>query len=111
MMLGGIGLRAPGLPYLRAERLGQIRAIVAQSRQRYGSPKITAVLRQAGERITQKTAARLMREAGWRSRVVKTGRLPRDHSDLGAPGGSSGATNVEMCAPYLTCGSSLPRAK
>ena len=55
----------------RAERLHQIRAIFAHSRGRYGSPKITATLRQAGERITQKTVARLMRHAGLRSRVVK----------------------------------------
>lgn len=55
----------------RAERRDQIQRIFTQSRGRYGSPKITAVLRQAGERITQKTVARLMREAGLRSRVVK----------------------------------------
>lgn len=55
----------------RAERVEQIRTIFTQSRGRYGSPKITAVLRQRGERITQKTVARLMRAAGLRSRVVK----------------------------------------
>jgi putative transposase len=55
----------------RAERREQIRTIFAQSRGRYGSPKITAVLRQTGERIAQKTVARLMREAGIRSRVVR----------------------------------------
>lgn len=55
----------------RAERREQIRTIFAHSRGRYGSPKITAVLRQTGERITQKTVARLMREAGLRSRVVR----------------------------------------
>ena len=55
----------------RAERLHQIRAIFSRSRGRYGSPKITATLRQAGDRITQKTVAQLMRQAGLRSRVVK----------------------------------------
>ena len=51
----------------RAERREQSRMIFAQSRGRYGSPKITAVLRQTGERIAQKTVALLMREAGIRS--------------------------------------------
>ncbi|NMP25217.1 IS3 family transposase, partial [Sulfobacillus harzensis] len=55
----------------RAERRAQIQTIFANSRGRYGSPKITAVLRQTGERIAQKTVARLMREAGLRSRVVR----------------------------------------
>ena len=55
----------------RAERVAQIRTIFTQSRGLYGSPKITAVLRQRGERITQKTVAQLMRAAGLRSRVVK----------------------------------------
>lgn len=55
----------------RAERLAHIQAIFARSRGRYGSPKITATLRQAGERIAQKTVARLMQAAGLRSRVVK----------------------------------------
>lgn len=55
----------------RLERLEQIRAIFTRSHGRYGSPKITATLRQAGERITQETVARLMRADGLRSRVVK----------------------------------------
>jgi putative transposase len=55
----------------RTERVVQIRTIFAQSRGVYGSPKITAVLRQQGECITQKTVARLMRAAGLHSRVVK----------------------------------------
>ncbi len=37
----------------RAERQEQIQRIFAQSRGRYGSPKITAVLRHTGERIAQ----------------------------------------------------------
>lgn len=64
--------RPPSLRAIRrAERLEQIRTIFAHSHERYGSPKITAVLRQRGERITQKAVARLMRAAGLRSRVVK----------------------------------------
>ena len=55
----------------RAERREQIQRIFTQSRGRYGSPKITAVLRQTGERIAQKTVARMMRDAGLRSRVVR----------------------------------------
>lgn len=55
----------------RAERLTQIQDLFDRSRGRYGSPKITAALRQAGEHIAQKTVARLMRAAGLRSRVVK----------------------------------------
>ena len=52
-----------------AERQEQNQRIFAQSRERYGSPKITAVLRHTGERIAQKTVARIMRGAGLRSRV------------------------------------------
>ena len=55
----------------RAERQEQIQRIYTQSRGRYGSPKITAVLRQTGERIAQKTVARLMRAVGLRSRVMR----------------------------------------
>ena len=54
-----------------AERQEQIQRIFAQSRERYGSPKITAVLRHTREWIAQKTVARIMRGAGLRSRVMR----------------------------------------
>ncbi|WP_081503134.1 IS3 family transposase [Sulfobacillus thermosulfidooxidans] len=48
-----------------------MRAVFTASGERYGSPKITAVLRREGERISQKTVARLMHDHRLRSRVTR----------------------------------------
>ena len=45
-----------------------IAPIFAASRQTYGSPRITAALRQAGQRCGKNRVARLMREQGLRPR-------------------------------------------
>jgi transposase InsO family protein len=57
-------------PRIRANRglRAQIRAIHAQSRQRYGSPRIHAVLQAAGTRIGRKRVIRLMQAEQLRGR-------------------------------------------
>jgi putative transposase len=54
-----------------ARLLEQIRAIHAQSRQNYGSPKVYRKLRQGGEGCNHKRVERLMREHGIRAKRVK----------------------------------------
>lgn len=49
----------------------QIRRIHKQSKSRYGSPKITALLRQDGCVISERTVTRYMKEMGIRSKTVK----------------------------------------
>jgi transposase InsO family protein len=68
-----------GTPGQRAqanERLEkQIAALFAQSRASYGSPRITAALRQRGERCNHKRVERLMREKGLRGRLQRRYRV------------------------------------
>lgn len=49
----------------------KIRRIHKQSKARYGSPKITAILRQDGIRISERTVTRYMKEMGIRSNTAK----------------------------------------
>jgi putative transposase len=57
--------RNPSLRQRRQEqRRRQIRAIHAQSRGRYGSPRVWAQLRRMGEVMTKKTVAKIMRKDG-----------------------------------------------
>lgn len=49
----------------------EIRSIHQQSRQRYGSPKITAELRRQGGSASRPRVARLMKEAGIRAKTSK----------------------------------------
>lgn len=56
----------------RREKLKQrIKRVFIGSRRLYGSPKITAVLREEGVQVSEKTVARLMKEMGLKSRTVK----------------------------------------
>jgi len=56
----------------RKEKMkAKIRGIHKQSKDRYGSPKITAILRQADIRISERTVTRYMKEMGIRSKTVK----------------------------------------
>uniref|UniRef100_UPI0035B51425 IS3 family transposase n=1 Tax=Oceanobacillus oncorhynchi TaxID=545501 RepID=UPI0035B51425 len=42
-----------------------------ESKKRYGSPKITQVLRGEGTPVSQKTVSRIMKENGLHSKTVK----------------------------------------
>ena len=71
--------RAPS-PHARAdERLGlEIAAIHAESRQRYGSPRVHAELGARGHRISRKRVARLMRQRGLAGRRRRRFRATTD---------------------------------
>lgn len=60
--------RPPGSTTVRDELLLEIKAIHAESKGRYGSPRIHRKLRSRGRRCSQKRVARLMREHGLRGR-------------------------------------------
>ena len=55
----------------RRARLARIQAVYAEVGGRYGSPKITAVLRREGDRVGVKTVAQLMAQVGLRARVAR----------------------------------------
>lgn len=55
----------------KEEMKDKIRQIHKQSKARYGSPKITAILRQDGIRISERTVTRYMKEMGIRSNTAK----------------------------------------
>lgn len=64
--------RPPSAHACEDERLGvAIRAIHAQSKQRYGSRKVRAALRRQGRAVSHKRVARLMRADGLKSRRTK----------------------------------------
>jgi putative transposase len=56
----------------------EVAAIHAESRGRYGSPRVHAELHQRGQRIARKRVARLMRTAGLRARVRRRFRCTTD---------------------------------
>jgi putative transposase len=56
----------------------EVAAIHAESRGRYGSPRVHAELRQRGQRIARKRVARLMRAAGLRARERRRFRCTTD---------------------------------
>lgn len=49
----------------------QVKEVYDQSRQLYGSPKVTKKLQQQGVEISERTVTRIMNEQQWRSRTVK----------------------------------------
>ena len=49
----------------------QVKQVYDQSRQLYGSPKITIKLNQQGVKISERTVTRIMKNQQWRSRTVK----------------------------------------
>ena len=54
-----------------ADLTAEIRAVHAESRGRYGSPRVHAVLRRRGRQHGRKRVARLMRQAGMKGRAAK----------------------------------------
>lgn len=68
--------RQPGLRAQSNAQLTQaIGVLFARSRASYGSPRITAALRQAGQHCNHKRVERLMREQGLRGRVRRRYRV------------------------------------
>jgi transposase InsO family protein len=63
----------------------QIRTLHAQSRQTYGSPRITAQLRQDGRKHGRNRIARLMRELGLCGRQKRRYRVRTTHSHHDQP--------------------------
>ena len=71
--------RAPALHTQADERLGlEIAAIHAESRRRYGSPRVHAELGARGHRISRKRVARLMRQRGLAGRRRRRFRATTD---------------------------------
>ena len=72
--------RRPAPPRAQQDqRLGvEIQAIHAESRQRYGSPRVHAELRERGHRLGRKRVARLMREHGLGARRRRRFRITTD---------------------------------
>ena len=68
--------RTPGVRAQANERLRQaIQDLFAHSRQSYGSPCMTAALRQAGQPCNHKRVERLMRQQWWRGRTRRRYRV------------------------------------
>jgi transposase InsO family protein len=71
--------RAPAPRTQQDQRLGvEIQAIHAESRQRYGSPRVHAELRDRGQRLGRKRVARLMRQQGLCARRRRRFRVTTD---------------------------------
>jgi transposase InsO family protein len=80
--------RPPAARTQQDQRLGvEIQAIHAKSRQRYGSPRVHAELRERGQRVGRKRVARLMRTQGLCARRRRRFRITTnsDHSLAVAP--------------------------
>lgn len=75
------GVRAEANRRLAAE----IRALFEKNRESYGSPRITAALRQAGRCCNPKRVARLMRENGLQGRSRRRHRVVTTDSQHGEP--------------------------
>ena len=75
---------------LRAQRCGQLKAEIARLYAlhggKYGSPRITADLREAGWRVSENTVAAVMREQGLAARRKKKRKSTTRHQP-GAAGG------------------------
>ncbi|MED0701741.1 IS3 family transposase [Aeribacillus composti] len=55
----------------REELTQEVRRVYIESRQLYGSPKVTKKLNHGGIKVSQKTVSRIMNEEGMKSRTVK----------------------------------------
>ena len=71
--------RPPATRTQQDQRLGvEIQAIHAETRQRYGSPRVHAELRERGHRVGRKRVARLMRQHGLCARRRRRFRITTD---------------------------------
>lgn len=62
-----------------SQRLGdQVQLIFAESKKRYGSPRIYQELRDQGERCSEKRVARLMRQRGLKAKAARKYRVTTD---------------------------------
>jgi transposase InsO family protein len=77
----------------------EVAAIHAQSRGRYGSPRVHAELRAHGQRIARKRVARLMRAAGLRARAPRRYRCTTDSKHAMAIKGNLLARRFAVAAP------------
>jgi putative transposase len=77
----------------------EVAAIHAESRGRYGSPRVHAELRQRGQRIARKRVARLMRAAGLRARERRRFRSTTDSGHAMAIKGNLLARRFATSAP------------
>ena len=68
-----------------AQLLAEVRRIFTESRQTYGSPRVTAALRQAGQVCNHKRVERLMRTAGLSGRSRKRFRVQTTDSKHALP--------------------------
>lgn len=66
-----LGREWPPRKQRKAKLKRRIKAIHKQSKARYGSPKITALLRRDGYVVSERTVTRYMKEMGIRSKTVK----------------------------------------
>lgn len=76
-----------------------VAAIHAESRGRYGSPRVHAELHQRGQRIARKRVARLMRTAGLRARARRRFRCTTDSKHAMAIKGNLLARRFAVSAP------------
>ena len=77
----------------------EVAAIHAESRGRYGSPRVHAELHQRGQRIARKRVARLMRAAGLRARERRRFRCTTDSRHAMAIKGNLLGRRFAMSAP------------
>jgi transposase InsO family protein len=77
----------------------EVSAIHAESRGRYGSPRVHAELRERGRRIGRKRVARLMRAAGLRARAHRRFRCTTDSRHAMAIKGNLLARRFVVSAP------------
>jgi transposase InsO family protein len=77
----------------------EVAAIHAESRGRYGSPRVHAELHQRGQRIARKRVARLMRTAGLRARVRRRFRCTTDSKHAMAIKGNLLARRFAVSTP------------
>ena len=94
--------RAPSAHTRGDERLGlEVAAIHAESRQRYGSPRVHAELGDRGHRVSRKRVARLMRQHGLAGRRRRRFRATTDSRHMFPVAANVLARQFEQSAPNV----------